>query len=96
VIEAGFALTKPGQHSDVISGRNGFYVVKLVDRKSAAPVPLDQAAPALKHKLTEKKKEAVQTQFETGLREGLTVEIHPERLQGLHAAIAEKSPPSIP
>lgn len=96
VIETGFALTEPGQYSDVILGRNGFYVVKLLDRKAAAPVPLEQAAPALRHKLTEKKKEQVQTQFQTGLREGLLVQIHPDRLQGLHAATAEKPPPSIP
>ncbi|MEN3941667.1 peptidyl-prolyl cis-trans isomerase [Prosthecobacter sp. SYSU 5D2] len=96
VIETGFALTEPGQYSDVIIGRAGFYVVKLLDRKPAAPVPLAQATPTLTHQLTEKKKAQVQTHFETGLREGLTVEIHPERLQGLHAAIAEKTPPSIP
>lgn len=96
VIETGFALTEPGEYSDVILGRDGFYVVKLLDRQAAAPVPLEQAAPALRHKLIEQKKEQVHTQFQAGLREGLIVEIHPDRLQGLHAATAENPPPSIP
>jgi hypothetical protein len=96
VIETGFALKEPGSTSAVVKGRQGFYVVKLLERQAAAVPPLDQVEPALRRRLTESRQDRLQSEFESSLRSGLTVEVHPERLSSLPKTSAPEAPPSLP
>lgn len=98
VIEAGFALETPGQISDVIATPKGCYVVKLLERRAASALPLEQAAPALRSRLLTEKQDQIQAAFQDQLRGGLRVEMHPERLAAIASATPAKpsSPPSLP
>ncbi len=97
-IEAGFALQSPGLISDVIAAPNGFYVVKLLERQAAAPTPLAQVEPRLRSRLLSEKQEQILAGFQSQLRQGLSVEVHTDRLKDIDTAASEKPslPPSLP
>jgi len=96
-VEAGFALKSPGDISDVVKGRSGFYVVKLLERQVAAPTSLEQAEPSLRRKLLDQKQQQILTSFQSDLRKGLHIEVHADRLKDLQAAASQETlPPSIP
>jgi len=98
VIKAGFALATPGQISTVITGANGYYVVKLLERRSPAVLPLEQATPALRSRLLAEKQGDLMEKFQHQLRQDLRVEVHADRLAQIAAATPGQtsSPPSIP
>ncbi len=90
VIEAGFALTEPGQVSGLISTSGGCYVVKLLERKQATIPPYEQAEPALRSRLLTEKRAQLHTQLQDKLRQNLRIEMHPERLATLAVASPAK------
>jgi peptidyl-prolyl cis-trans isomerase C len=97
VVDAGFALTSPGQVSDVIAGENGFYLVKLLERQSSTTTPLPKVEPTLRSRLLQEKHDQILAEFQSSLRTELPVEVHPELLESLPStAPSETSPPSIP
>ena len=72
-----FAMT-PGQVSDVITTADGYYVMKVTDRKPAGIVPFEEAAPDIKHLLKYETVPDKAAQWETflqGLRQKATIEV---------------------
>ena len=57
-------------------------------------MPLDQAEPALRRRLLHSKQERVLAEFQTSLRTGLQVEVYPDQLERVQAAVPEATPPS--
>lgn len=97
VIDAGFALQQPGEISDVIAGAKGLYVVKLLEKQAAAPVPLEKVAAGIRQQLLRDKRDQIQGDFQTTLRDGLRIEVHAERLDSIPASTPaqEPIPPTI-
>ena len=96
-IEAGFALTQPGQISEVITGKTGLYLVKLLEKQTASAVPLEKVAPEIQQRLLREKRDQIESDFQRHLREGLRLEVHPERLAAVpnFSSAHEPVPPPL-
>jgi len=96
-VEAGFSLEAPGELSEVVAGRDGLYLVRLLERQEAAPLPFEQAAPGLTRRLQEQKQARLLDEFQSRLHAELRVEVHSERLPREFAGSSGAAPPpSLP
>jgi peptidyl-prolyl cis-trans isomerase C len=48
---------KPGEISEVVVSQFGFHVIKLIEKKDATVVPLEQVKPRVQEFLTNRKKQ---------------------------------------
>jgi len=100
-VEAGFALKKPGDISQVVIDPQGIYLLKLLDRREAATIPFAEVEASLRHRLLVEKRRQVEQAFGREARESVAVEAHPERLaqippSALQTATETKQPPAFP
>jgi len=91
---AGLALKERGELSQVIVGVRGCYLFKLLERRPASALPLEQVSAGLRQKLLEAKRERITADFYSELSRGLPVEIHAGHIPSLQASSREPAPPS--
>ncbi len=94
VIEVGFALPAAGAMSDVIWGKNGVYLVKLIERRAPAAAPLASVEPAIRARLLREKREKIESAYLEKVRAAVPVELHPELLPA--SAASTDLPPKLP
>ncbi len=100
-IEAGFALRNPGDVSEVITDAKGVYLVKLLERREPALVPLGEVESSLRQRLLVEKRHQTEQAFIRESRAAIPVQTHPELLARvplpIPPAVAEnKQPPAFP
>jgi len=99
VLNAGFALTKVGEISDIVTDTNGLYVVKLMGREETSLVPLEQVQPSIRQRLLAERRAQIEREFLAQLRTSVPVEIHPDRLEKVpvpERGGGQETPPSFP
>jgi len=75
LINAGFALKKPGDISEIIFSDTGIYLVKLMDNREQAVKPLAKIKDRIRHKLLLEKRRQAENKFYQEIRKSLPVEI---------------------
>ena len=65
---------EPGETSDIFATRFGFHIVRMIDRKAAAPYALDEIKDHIREHLTAQMRDQTIETFLDGLREKATVE----------------------
>jgi parvulin-like peptidyl-prolyl isomerase len=98
VKSAAFALQKAGDLSPVITTANGFYVLKLIERREAGRRPLAEVKEAIAYQLSVAKREHTQQMFYETMKAGLKIEINRPLLDSIAtpAIQTETRPPSMP
>ncbi len=102
VVEAVFALSDPGQIAPIVQTEKGYYLIRLVDRESAAPRPFDQVKNGIRHQLMRSRGQELNQEFEVNLRAGIQVEINQDTFLGIEApasaaeTVEEQRPPRLP
>jgi parvulin-like peptidyl-prolyl isomerase len=81
VLDAMFALQKPGELSPVIEAEDGYYLVKLIDLKPAQIAALGDVREAIENRLKRQAAERRQADFNREALAGLRVEIHADLLE---------------
>jgi parvulin-like peptidyl-prolyl isomerase len=65
---------KPGGVSDIFATRFGFHIVRLIERKAAAPYALQEVADPIRRRLADRmREEAIETYLD-GLRQKAAIE----------------------
>ena len=99
-VDAGFSLAAVGDVSEVVEGENGFYVVKLMDRKEASLTPFEKVERKINQTLLLEKRRKAEAEFHENARQGLEIEIYPEVLATVEAKGAgggrQAKPPRLP
>lgn len=72
--EAAFAL-KPGEISGVVTTQFGYHIIKAVEHKDAATVPLTEVSEKVKQYLSNQKKQAKADEFIAGLKQKSKIEV---------------------
>ncbi|MFM2082829.1 MAG: hypothetical protein RL380_1520 [Verrucomicrobiota bacterium] len=101
IITAGLALKNPGDVSDVLTAKDGFYLVKKMDARAAVITPLAQAQAGLEHQLLLAQRERVTADFRASLRSAAKVRTDSALLSRMEfptqaVAAAEAVPPALP
>jgi peptidyl-prolyl cis-trans isomerase C len=101
VRQAAGALKSPGDLSEVISDFRGVYLVKLIERRDAEPIPFSAVEPALRQRLLAEKRQQLERSFAQEACGSVPVEIHADRLANItppisHARTGAQQPPSFP
>jgi parvulin-like peptidyl-prolyl isomerase len=101
VFEALHGLTEAGQVAPLVKLEDGFAFVRLLGRKPAQPIPLEQVSQRIQARLLDERKQQVEEGFYTELLRSLGTELHPERLEELQPPAIEHPvenlpPPALP
>lgn len=97
VIDTGSKLQQLGDTSEVIIGKKGLYVIKLLGKEAASLIPIEKVAANIRQQLLLEKRNRVEGDFQRTIRDSLRIEIHPERLSAIHSASPSKdlAPPTF-
>jgi parvulin-like peptidyl-prolyl isomerase len=102
VVQAGFAL-KSGEVSDPIEADGAAYLVRKIDERPSARIPLARVRDQLRREMHAEKLRVVEETFASRLRQDVTIETFPDTLKGLKVPVpdaksiaAEEVPPGIP
>ncbi len=83
VLAAGFALTKPGQVSDIISTKKGLYLVKLMDRRPEKVIPFSAARGRVRQEILNQKRAALEKEFNDEVQKSVKIETFPKVLESI-------------
>lgn len=98
VADAAFALKNPGDISPLIASDEGWYLLRLLERQSSQPLPLERVRDRIRHELTRARTlEAEATRY-AELRARHGVEVTPGRLAELESNLPSLAhrPPTFP
>jgi parvulin-like peptidyl-prolyl isomerase len=98
VVEAALALAKIGDVAGLVETTNGFFVVRLTERRAAAVRPLADVREAVRFQLQQNRQRQQQEEFAAELKRGLNIQINEAVLNTITAAKAgpTSAPPSLP
>ncbi|MFM2295413.1 MAG: hypothetical protein RLZZ350_1826 [Verrucomicrobiota bacterium] len=101
IIAAGLALKNSGDVSDVLTAKDGFYLVKKIDARAAVVTPLEAASANLEHQLLLAKRKRVTADFRTTVLSAVKVQTDSALLSRMEfptqaVANADALPPSLP
>lgn len=97
LVNAMFALEKPGDITLPIRAADGFYLAKLIERKPPATAPLDQVRDRIERQLLAAKQKQAREAFDRAQRAGLAVSVNAQLLRSIPpAANLAKNNPSTP
>lgn len=98
VSNAVFALTEPGQTAPLVESPDGFYIVRLLEKRPSGVRPFEEVRDAIAYAVTQQNDLARQAEFRSRLQQNLRIESYPERLplSNASARVAEPAPPAMP
>jgi peptidyl-prolyl cis-trans isomerase C len=101
VVEAMFALARPGDVSPVVRASDGLYLLKLLEARDSTPLPLAKVRDRIAWQLRNQAVAARQKQFHEEQRAGVDVTVNREELNRLvvHASSLAREvsvPPALP
>jgi len=98
VLQAGFALSKINDISDIVTTDKGLYIVKLLDRRPSKVTPFNKVKTRIRHKQLLDKRKETENNFEKRVREKTPVKIYHDVLDKVMLPIKmkEKNQPPVP
>jgi len=101
VVDAMFALAKPGDISPVVRAADGLYLLRLIEAREPAPLPLEKVRDRIAWQLGKQAAETRRQEFYARQKEGLSIKVNREELaklisQAQAAAPEVAGPPPLP
>jgi parvulin-like peptidyl-prolyl isomerase len=98
VSHAAFTLTNAADFAPLVATTEGFYIVRLSERKAAFVRPFDEAREGIKYQLTQERKHRQQREFFEEMKSGLKIEINSPLLESIPSRTRanDQQPPTLP
>jgi len=99
VVNAGFALPRNHDLSEVIKAADGFYIVSRLDSREPVVTPQEQVRNSIQHRLASEKRDQVSQAFAQRIHGFATVQTFPQALQNVQyptSALASAREPQQP
>jgi hypothetical protein len=98
VITAAFAIEKAGDCAPLIAAPEGWFIVRLVERRPATVRPLDQVSEAIAYQLAQEKQRQQQVDFIEEMKRGLKIEMNTSLLEKISTPTRDvgSGPPPVP
>ncbi len=96
VVAAGLSLTNIGDVSEVIQAKDGYYLVRLMDRRATESIPVNRAEELARHRLLLEKRKDLERSFIQESRAGVTIAVYTNTLQQWWALEMSSSKPERP
>ena len=93
VRDAVLAIAQPGEFAPLVAEANGFYIVKLLERREAGRKALAEVEEGIRYELSRKKSEQAERDFYTAMKSGLDIQIHREAVEALTLPASKEAPP---
>jgi hypothetical protein len=87
LVEALFALERPGDVAPLLELEDGFYIARLTGRKPADVKPLDAVRDAIRHQLALDRRHETEERFFQEMRSGLSIEINDRLLERIEPPV---------
>jgi peptidyl-prolyl cis-trans isomerase C len=98
VVKAAFAIPEPGEFAPLVETANGFYIVRLLQKKAGGFRPFEQVQEVIAYQLSRQQQYQQQQNLFEEMKRGLKVEVHPEALESISTPerAADAGPPPMP
>jgi peptidyl-prolyl cis-trans isomerase C len=98
VTAAAFAVSQPGQFAPLVDTPQGFYIVRLTERRPARLRPLAEVRDTIRYQLAQEKRRQAEEAFYEDLKSGLKIKINHALLEELLTPAHSNSqrPPPLP
>lgn len=94
-----FGLEQVGDISEVLEGKNGFYLVRLTDLRPGRQKPFESVAATIRHRMQFEGRKQLETAWKKEARDAVRVEIRPEVVARIPApqrtGPRDDAPPSV-
>jgi peptidyl-prolyl cis-trans isomerase C len=94
------ALTKPGEISPVVAAADGFYLVRLMEKRESGVIPFEKSEARIQQQLVQEKRSAVEREFLSLLQKDIPVVIDEKALaefqSGEDREVKPPGPPGLP
>jgi parvulin-like peptidyl-prolyl isomerase len=81
LVAAAFALAEPGATSDPVETNKGFHVLRLIEKRAAAPAPFADVKAEVKARLGQQERDEQVKRLIEGLRAKAKIEVFDQRVQ---------------
>jgi peptidyl-prolyl cis-trans isomerase C len=98
VTKAALALNKAGEIAPLVATADGFFVVRLTERRDAAVRPLAEVREAVKFQLQRSRQQQQEKEISAELKRGLNIQINEVALQSIAVPQSARTsaPPALP
>lgn len=96
LVEALFALEKPGDIAPLVSTARGFYVAKLTGKRDSGRRPFAEVKEVIRYQLTRDKAAQAERDFAAAMKAGLGIEINHQQVEAISPSAPNSAPPRFP
>lgn len=96
VLELAAALKNPGDLSEIVAGKDGLFLVRLIERRAAVVKPFEAVSAEIRKSLIEQRRKQLEEEFTRGILSRAPSERFPETLSALTDLPVRAGVPSLP
>lgn len=96
VLDLAAPLKNPGDLSEIVAGKDGLFLVRLIERRAAVVKPFEAVSAEIRKSLAEERRQLLEEEFTRGILSQTPSERFPETLSALTDLPARAGVPSLP
>lgn len=91
-----FAMSEPNSFAPLVETSEGFYILKLRERREAQPRPLAEVEEVIHYRLLRAHQFRRDEEFFARMKHGLEIQINQALLESISIPVPEQKPPALP
>lgn len=96
VLELAAPLKNPGDLSEIVAGKDGLFLVRLIERRAAVVKPFEAVSAEIRKSLAEERRQLLEEEFTRGILSQAQPKRFPEALAAIADLPSREGSPSLP